>query len=157
MEKSYSFKAPPKETTELKYLLLKPDDIKEGEKLPLIIFLHGAGERGDDLNLLKVHGIPKYFGNEDFPVRCICLAPQCPSENFWTILTHELKELIEFIIRTEPVDENKYVINYIYSIGQNISETDVNSTLDVRPVVFLKSRILFLDGNGSLENPYVVK
>ena len=107
MEKSYSFKAQPKETTALNYILLKPDDIKEGEKLPLIIFLHGAGERGTDLKLLKVHGIPKYYNNPDFPVRCICVAPQCPQDSFWTILTHELKELTEYIIATEPVDENR--------------------------------------------------
>lgn len=58
---------------------------------------------------------------------------------------------------TEPIEENKYIINYVYTIGKNITENDVNDTLDVRPVVFLKERILLLDGNGSFENPYVVK
>jgi len=55
------------------------------------------------------------------------------------------------------VEENNYVINYIYTIGKNISEVDVNESLDVRPVVYLKSRMILLDGNGSLSSPYVVK
>jgi len=58
---------------------------------------------------------------------------------------------------TPPVEEEKYIINYIYSIGQNITEVDVVESLDVRPVVFLKSRILLLEGNGSFESPYVIK
>ena len=38
----------------LKYILTAPTDYKKGESLPLIVFLHGAGERGDDLELLRL-------------------------------------------------------------------------------------------------------
>ena len=107
MENKFTFKAPPKETTELKYIVLKPDDIKEGEKLPLILFLHGAGERGEDLELLYVHGLPKMFRRGDLNERCIVLAPQCPEGNFWPALTHELRELTLHIIATEPVDSDR--------------------------------------------------
>ena len=58
---------------------------------------------------------------------------------------------------TEPVEEEKYIINYAYGIGKNITENDVNELLDVRPVVFLKERILLVDGDGSFESPYIVK
>lgn len=58
---------------------------------------------------------------------------------------------------TEPVEENNYIINYVYSIGNNISEIDVNESLDVRPVVFLKPRMILLTGDGSLSSPYVIK
>lgn len=54
-------------------------------------------------------------------------------------------------------EENKYIINYVYSIGNNILEKDVNDNLDVRPVVFLKSRMILLDGDGSFEKPYIIK
>ena len=58
---------------------------------------------------------------------------------------------------SEEITEQKEVINYVYSIGKNIKESNVLETLDVRPVVFLKSRMLLLDGNGSKEEPYIVK
>lgn len=57
----------------------------------------------------------------------------------------------------EQEEENKYVINYVYTIGNNILEKDINESHEVRPVVFLKSRMLLLDGNGSLDKPYIVK
>jgi dienelactone hydrolase len=45
----------------MKYLLYLPDgyDKDKAKKWPLIVFLHGAGERGDDLELVKIHGPPK--------------------------------------------------------------------------------------------------
>lgn len=58
---------------------------------------------------------------------------------------------------TETVETVSRVINYVYTIGSNITEQDVNSESDVRPVVYLKPRILLLDGNGSFEKPYIVK
>ena len=43
-----------------KYLLFLPEGYGKGEqKWPLMMFLHGAGERGSDLNLVKKHGPPK--------------------------------------------------------------------------------------------------
>ena len=41
------------ESASLGYILTCPDNIGADERLPLIIFLHGAGERGDNLDLLK--------------------------------------------------------------------------------------------------------
>ena len=44
---------------EIKYLLYTPKDYSDVGCFPLLIFLHGAGERGDDLKLVKKHGPPK--------------------------------------------------------------------------------------------------
>ena len=63
----------------LKYVLYLPNeyDDRQRAKWPLILFLHGMGERGDDLELVKKHGIPKILEErEDFP--CIVISPQCP-------------------------------------------------------------------------------
>lgn len=47
---------------------------------PVIIFLHGSGERGTDINLVKVHGPPKLVDNDPaFPF--ITLSPQLPAED----------------------------------------------------------------------------
>ena len=43
----------------LKYLLYLPEDYEKHALWPLLLFLHGSGERGDDLQLVKKHGPPK--------------------------------------------------------------------------------------------------
>lgn len=64
---------------------------------------------------------------------------------------------------TNPEEEiieeeiNKYVINYVYSINNKIQESDVTEKLSVRPVVYLKSRMLLINGDGSIASPYMVK
>jgi predicted peptidase len=68
----------------LNYLLSLPKGYGEdkAKKWPAILFLHGAGERGADLELLKKHGIPKVAEQRpDFPF--VCLSPQCPENNWW--------------------------------------------------------------------------
>ena len=48
------------DTILLEYLIYFPDDYSSTEKkYPLVLFLHGAGERGTNLDLVKKHGIPK--------------------------------------------------------------------------------------------------
>jgi predicted peptidase len=58
---------------------------EQGKKWPLILFLHGAGERGDDINLVKKHGPPKLLdGKTDLPVaQFIVVSPQCPANKWW--------------------------------------------------------------------------
>ena len=48
-----------KPSLKMNYLVSVPEDFKREENLPMIIFLHGAGERGDNPNALLVHGVPK--------------------------------------------------------------------------------------------------
>jgi predicted peptidase len=71
-------------TLSCKYLLYLPQEYGEKEqKWPLILFLHGAGERGDDLNKVKVHGPPKIVeGGKDLPF--IIVSPQCPAGRWWS-------------------------------------------------------------------------
>ena len=52
------------------------------EGYPLVIFLHGAGERGEDLGLVALHGWPRYAGEgTDYPF--ILVAPQLPAGKHW--------------------------------------------------------------------------
>lgn len=94
------------------YVLYKPET-KPGEELPLIIFLHGAGERGTDLELVKVNGLPKIFdGDVDYP--CICISPQCPENTFWAA---EVQKLKQFIDRMKEQYQAKYVCLTGISMG----------------------------------------
>lgn len=88
------------------YLLHVPNDKRHAinGQLPMIVFLHGAGERGDDIEKLKVHGPPKKINNgEDMPF--IVLSPQCKENRRWDPQT--IKILIEQIMKDYPVDQNR--------------------------------------------------
>ncbi len=52
------------------------------DNYPLIIYLHGSSQRGNDLNRLKSYGMPKYLENGG-KLNCIVIAPQCPSGRLW--------------------------------------------------------------------------
>ena len=68
---------------ECQYLLSLPQGYGEKDrKWPLMLFLHGAGERGDDLNKVKVHGPPKLIEQgKELPF--IVVAPQCAAGLWW--------------------------------------------------------------------------
>jgi predicted peptidase len=68
----------------LPYRILYPPNYSKLKKYPLILFLHGAGERGSDNEKQLTHG-SKLFSNEinraKFP--CIVIVPQCPANSYW--------------------------------------------------------------------------
>lgn len=68
----------------LPYRLLKPKDYDANQKYPLVIFLHGAGERGDDNQKQLAHGMNDFASDEimaKYPA--FVLAPQCPEGEVW--------------------------------------------------------------------------
>src|SRR5437867_449088 len=83
-------------TVRLNYLLFLPEGYADDsdKKWPLMLFLHGAGERGSDVNRVKVHGPPKIVEKrKDFPF--ILVSPQCPSDSWWR--PYELIALLDEI------------------------------------------------------------
>ena len=69
----------------LGYRLLAPAKMEEGKKYPLVLFLHGAGERGSDNGAQLKHGASLFLKaevREKFP--CFVLAPQCPNGQTWS-------------------------------------------------------------------------
>jgi len=97
-------------TVQLNYLLYLPKEYgsEKSKKYPLILFLHGAGERGDDLNSIKVHGIPKIVEQkDDFPF--IAVSPQCPANSWWTFDQEliALNALLNKIVVKYSVDRNR--------------------------------------------------
>lgn len=68
----------------LRYRLLKPVEFDPAERYPLVIFLHGSGERGEDNRAQLKHGAVEFCQPErrqQFP--CYVLAPQCPAGMKW--------------------------------------------------------------------------
>lgn len=68
----------------LLYRLLKPTQYDSQVKYPLVLFLHGAGERGDDNIRQLVHGMNDFASDETMAkYPCFVVAPQCPKEQKW--------------------------------------------------------------------------
>jgi len=92
---------------QMDYLLYLPRDYDQQDKWPLLLFLHGAGERGDQLDLVRQHGPPRLIGEgREFPM--IVVSPQCPKERWWQ--PTDLTVLIDEIVRTHHVDEDRIYV-----------------------------------------------
>lgn len=90
---------------QINYLLYLPEGYEQNDEKnwPLILFLHGAGERGNDLDLVKKHGPPKIVEKKDLPF--IIVSPQCPAEKRWSV--RDLDLLLEKIIKDHRVEKNR--------------------------------------------------
>lgn len=108
LQQSLVFEKRITKSVRLNYLLTLPhaytaDGMK---RFPFILSLHGVGERGDDLEKLKLHGLPQFLETQDdFPF--IVVAPQCPVESDWSIEMDALAALLEDSIRAYRVDESQ--------------------------------------------------
>jgi predicted peptidase len=93
---------------QLGYLLYLPKDYATQEAWPLLLFLHGAGERGDDLELVKKHGPPKRIAaGTHFPF--IVVSPQCPRGRWWE--PQELLALLDEVGRKYKVDADRVYVS----------------------------------------------
>jgi len=112
------------------YLLFLPSNyyVKVTKKWPLILFLHGRGERGSDIDLVKKHGIPKLVEEDtDFPF--IVVSPQCPEDQFWS--PSVLKKLLDHVCQKLRVDTNR-----IYLTGLSMGGYGTWSTAIEYPELF---------------------
>jgi len=109
----------------LPYRIMLPETYQAGRKYPLLLFLHGAGERGNDNDLQLTHGA-KLFARPDVRAKypAIVVFPQCPKDSYWARVERDpeharwdypfwempgkpmsmVMELLEDLIRTEQVD-----------------------------------------------------
>ncbi|MFN6934987.1 MAG: hypothetical protein ACK4NZ_07535 [Tsuneonella sp.] len=80
------------------------DSERKGATWPLMMFLHGSGERGDDVARVKVHGPPKVADrNPNFPF--ILVSPLLPAEQDWD--TAKLDRILDHLVRTLPIDPDR--------------------------------------------------
>jgi predicted peptidase len=91
-----------------KYLLYLPGKYKQsGKNWPLMLFLHGAGERGNDLEKVKLHGPPKLIAKgKKFPF--LVVSPQCPENQWWS--SEKLDLLLQEITDKYNIDENRVYV-----------------------------------------------
>lgn len=88
------------------YLLFLPKNYEHTNVngYPVLLFLHGSGERGTDINLVKKNGTPGFVENiDDFPF--ILVTPQCPSGEVWD--NERLMAVLDEVIGKYDVDTNR--------------------------------------------------
>lgn len=69
-------------TDTLNYRVLMPKNFESPNQFPVILFLHGAGERGSDNSRQLIHGSELFYKMKDsFPA--IVIFPQCPQNDYW--------------------------------------------------------------------------
>lgn len=93
----------------LGYQLYIPDNYvtSNPSPWPLVLFLHGSGERGNDLNKVPVNGPPKLAKEgKSFPF--ILVSPQCPEGKWWN--SDDLMALVKDIESKYRVDENRVYV-----------------------------------------------
>jgi len=103
-----------------------------GKKIPLIIQLHGAGERGrggDELAKVDIHGFSKCLNQ----VECDCMVvmPQCPPDTFWAARVESVVKFIERLLVEYNVDEDR-----VYLTGLSMGGYGTWFTSMARPDLF---------------------
>lgn len=92
---------------DLNYLVYLPANYDNQTSWPVVLFLHGGGERGDDIDDVKVHGPPMLIeAGQDFPF--IMIAPQSPVDRWWQ--PTELSVLLDMIEQTYNVDADRIYV-----------------------------------------------
>lgn len=81
-----------------------------GKPWPLLLFLHGAGEKGDNLEVLKRQGLPKLLATrQDFPF--VVAYPQCPRHAYWR--NDLLNEWLDEVLAKVNADTNRVYLTGI--------------------------------------------
>lgn len=122
---------------DLQYLIYLPGDYYTSDKqFPLVLFLHGAGERGNDIELVKRHGPPKLVEEgKEFPF--ILVSPQCPPGTRWNYETLSVIALLDEIESNYRVDKNKIYVTGLSMGGQGtwtLALTQPNRFAAIAPV-----------------------
>ena len=99
----------------LPYRYYVPENLEEGKKYPLVLFLHGGGERGTDneVQLLANDGAVVWVRDQqEGGEPCFVLAPQCPEEGPGWLENHLLaaSQALDDMISEYPIDENRLYV-----------------------------------------------
>ena len=94
---------------EYPYVVYMPENF--ATNLPLVVQLHGGGEKGnggEDIYLVERHGLSGILKEKDFP--CIVVMPQCPKGEIWLIQVKLIKKFIEQMQEEYKADKDRTTI-----------------------------------------------
>jgi predicted peptidase len=112
--------------TVVKYRWSAPETLEAGKTYPLVLFLHGAGERGTNNAAQIKHGVTAILeGARKLGEPCFLIAPQCPPNGWWApinrktmqadpagkpVLLDALLALTEEVTKTQPIDSKRFYV-----------------------------------------------
>ena len=123
-EHEFVYTGGPYQDEAFKYRLLKPEPLEADKKYPVLLFLHGAGERGSD-NRLQLLYLPEQMSQPEYRQKfpCFLIAPQCRPEQMWinanwgdeksTMFTEPSDQMnvatgiLDHVLKTYPVDSSR--------------------------------------------------
>lgn len=143
----------------MKYRLFEPN-VESGKRYPLVVFLHGAGERGDDneRHITANEGATVWV-RPDVQAKhpCFVLAPQCPQDGYWGTSFRVVKDpymlipncyvatvllIIEELLSIAPIDEDR-----IYVTGLSMGGFGTIALLTLNPQLFAAGVVVCGGGN----------
>ena len=126
----------------LEYAVRIPNGFSENKKYPLVIYIHGAGARGTDIQSIVKHGV--FTETEKFNFDAIFVAPQC-YEDSWFCIFEQLQEYIIHVINQDYVD-----IERVYALGASMGGYTTWQIAMSRPDLF--AAIVPICGGGMYWN-----
>lgn len=115
--------------TEMAFYTALPEGPAPSGGWPLMVFLHGSGERGTDLDDVLRNGPPKLFGKMKELNSFMIITPQCPDGRWWDSVA--VKDLIDQTVASQPVDKSR-----IYLTGISMGGFGVWDLLKAYPEYF---------------------
>lgn len=95
--------------------LFAPASEDTNKPAPLVLFLHGARDRGNDLNVLLKWGLPR-FVNESSSLPYFFLAPQLPEGQTWVERESDVIALLDNLIASRSIDPSRVILSG-FSLG----------------------------------------
>ena len=123
------------------YVEYLPKDYDPAKEYPLVLFLHGAGERVQDPHQAMFHGYMKYVREQGKEYPFIFIAPQCIGNAYWGSYTESLSAFLDYILETYAVDRRR-----VYLTGLSMGGTGTWMFAMARPNTF--AAIMPVCGSG---------
>lgn len=113
--------------SKINYIVYLPSNFKEN--MPLLLFLHGTGERGQNIEDVEKYALPKYM--KRFDINYIVVAPQCSENNFWEYHLKDVEMILEKLY-----DELKYDKLRVCILGSSMGAFGAWNYIMSRPNLF---------------------
>lgn len=125
-----------------RYRVFVPKDRKPGERLPVMLYLHGADDRGDD-NQLQLRGLAEHIKTHPQDFRFIIVFPQCPANRFWdNEIIWQAEDALQQSISEFDGDESRLYLAGFSLGGFGVWTRAVTHPMEFAAIVPMSGRVL---------------